>query len=231
MLLGRPNLWSKSITTQHTYAKSSTCAGGAAKSNRRAAPSGMDAKAAGPLRQTPFRGPRRRLHMTMIWGSLLFVSRAWTQLASAILLLTSARVLSPADVGVFSLASALVMVLTQWVGVGTYEYVIRERDDPASVPTALWSNLVVACVFMGVGFALAAVAGPVFHAPAPPPGRSGAVTVDVACSLAFGDGRTSRAQWRRPAAFSLHVDCRSDRSCRGTDRVVARQRALGSCHP
>ncbi len=44
MLLGRPNLWSKSITTQHTYAKSSTCVGGAAKSNRRAAPSGMDAK-------------------------------------------------------------------------------------------------------------------------------------------------------------------------------------------
>jgi teichuronic acid exporter len=91
----------------------------------------------------------------MVWGVLLFAARAWTQLTSAVLLLLSARLLAPTEVGIFSLASALTMVLTQWVGVGTYEYIIRERDDPDSTATALWSNVMVAIGMALVGFALA----------------------------------------------------------------------------
>ena len=78
----------------------------------------------------------------MAWGVLLFMARAWTQLTAAVLLLLSARVLTPTEVGIFSLASALTIVLTQWVGVGTYEYIIasgttrtasRPRCGPISV--------------------------------------------------------------------------------------------------
>jgi|GEM_PF-4567597 len=99
----------------------------------------------------------------MAWGILLFMARAWTQLTAAVLLLLSARVLTPTEVGIFSLASALTIVLTQWVGVGTYEYIIRERNDPDSVATALWTNLGVAALMMMVGFLLAAVSPFAFH--------------------------------------------------------------------
>ena len=99
----------------------------------------------------------------MAWGVLLFLARAWTQLTAAVLLLLSARVLTPTEVGIFSLASALTIVLTQWVGVGTYEYIIRERSDPDSVTTALWTNLGVAALMMLVGFALAAASPFAFH--------------------------------------------------------------------
>ena len=99
----------------------------------------------------------------MAWGVLLFMARAWTQLTAAILLLLSARVLTPTEVGVFSLASALTIVLTQWVGVGTYEYIIRERHDPDSVTTALWTNLAVAALMMLVGFGLAVGSPFAFH--------------------------------------------------------------------
>ena len=91
------------------------------------------------------------------------MARAWTQLTAAVLLLLSARVLTPTEVGIFSLASALTIVLTQWVGVGTYEYIIRERHDPDSVTTALWTNLAVAFLMMLVGFVLAAVSPFAFH--------------------------------------------------------------------
>jgi O-antigen/teichoic acid export membrane protein len=99
----------------------------------------------------------------MAWGVLLFMARAWTQLTAAVLLLLSARVLTPTEVGIFSLASALTIVLTQWVGVGTYEYIIRERNDRDSVSTALWTNLGVAALMMVVGFALAALSPLAFH--------------------------------------------------------------------
>ncbi len=99
----------------------------------------------------------------MAWGVLLFMARAWTQLTAAVLLLLSARVLTPTEVGIFSLASALTIVLTQWVGVGTYEYIIRERNDPDSVATALWTNLGVAALLTFVGFALAALSPYAFH--------------------------------------------------------------------
>ncbi len=99
----------------------------------------------------------------MAWGVLLFMARAWTQLTAAVLLLLSARVLTPTEVGLFSLASALTIVLTQWVGVGTYEYIIRERSDPDSVSTALWTNLGVAALMTLVGFGLAALSPFAFH--------------------------------------------------------------------
>ena len=95
----------------------------------------------------------------MITGVGLFVARAWTQLASMVLLVVAARLLTHDEVGVFTLGTALTMILTQLVGVGTYEYVIRERLDPDAEHTAFWLNGAVAVALMLVGLAIALPAG------------------------------------------------------------------------
>lgn len=99
----------------------------------------------------------------MLRGASLFVARAWTQLASMLLFIAAARILSHDEVGVFALASALTMVLTQWVGVGTYEYVIRERVDRRAEHTAFWINAALAAFLAVVGAALAFGAAAWFH--------------------------------------------------------------------
>ena len=144
----------------------------------------------------------------MVWSALLFAARAWTQLASAVLLLLSARILAPAEVGIFALASALTMVLTQWVGVGTYEYVLRQRDDPNSVATAFWSNSVIAAGMALVGFGLAFGSGFVFHSTVLPwvVAALAPLTLPAGCRSAMEALMVRDGQLRRLAACTLVVE-------------------------
>jgi O-antigen/teichoic acid export membrane protein len=144
----------------------------------------------------------------MVWGFLLFAARAWTQLASAILLLLSARILAPTEVGIFALASALTMVLTQWVGVGSYEYVIRQRDDPNSVATAFWSNALVASGMALIGFGLAFGSGFVFHSSTLPwvVAALAPLTLPAGCRSAMEALMVREGQLRRLAACTLLVE-------------------------
>jgi O-antigen/teichoic acid export membrane protein len=97
--------------------------------------------------------------------ALLFVSRAWTQLASSLVLIAAARLLGQTDIGIFALASVLTLVLTQWVGVGSYEYLIRDRSSRDATSTAFWLNLAVAAMLGLAGAALALPSASWFDAP------------------------------------------------------------------
>jgi O-antigen/teichoic acid export membrane protein len=102
---------------------------------------------------------------SMISGLGLFIARAWSQIAATVLFVFAARLLTHDDVGIFALASAMTMVFTQWVGVGTYEYIIRERQDPDAEHTAFWLNVVAALVLGLIGAGVALGAGTWFKSP------------------------------------------------------------------
>jgi O-antigen/teichoic acid export membrane protein len=85
-----------------------------------------------------------------IAGSVVLAgSKVWAQICGLILLALAARYLTLTEFGVFALASAISMGLNQWVGVGAYEYVIRETENDTAPSTAFWLNTLV-----GVGLAL-----------------------------------------------------------------------------
>jgi O-antigen/teichoic acid export membrane protein len=92
----------------------------------------------------------------------LGLSKAWQQICGLVILVLAARFLSLDDFGVFAIAAALSMILNQWVGVGSYEYVIREVNDDAAPSTAFWFNTLTACAFAGVGFLMAGPAGAIY---------------------------------------------------------------------
>jgi O-antigen/teichoic acid export membrane protein len=96
---------------------------------------------------------------------LLAASKVWSQACALIVLVLGARFLSPEDFGVFALATALSMILNQWVGVGAYEYVIREADDAEAPSSAFWLNTLTAIGFSAVGIAIAQPTADLYHAP------------------------------------------------------------------
>lgn len=135
----------------------------------------------------------------MISGAFLFIARAWTQLASAVVLLLAARLLDQTSIGVFTLASALSMVLTQWVGVGTYEYVLREREDPDVPSTAFWVNVGIAIALLLIGLFVAHFSAAWFRAPQLPhlvqalvPLTLASAARSAAEAIMIRDGRLSR---------------------------------------
>ena len=95
-----------------------------------------------------------------MWSSLfsnggVTISRIWSQAAGVIMMLTAAKLLTPTEFGVFALASASTMILNQLVGVGPYEYVVRERERPEVADTAFWFNMAFAAGVTVIGLAVA----------------------------------------------------------------------------
>jgi len=96
---------------------------------------------------------------------ILAVSKIWSQLCGLIILVLAARFLSATEFGVFALATAISMTLNQWVGVGSYEYVIREVNDEKAPSTAFWFNTLAALFFSSIGLLIAGPASQIYHAP------------------------------------------------------------------
>lgn len=95
----------------------------------------------------------------------MVAAKGWSQAASIVLLLAAGRTLSVEEFGLFALASALTMVLNQWVGVGAYEYVIREVDRRDAGSTAFWLNTAVGGVLAVVGVIAGLASARAFGAP------------------------------------------------------------------
>lgn len=101
----------------------------------------------------------------MSGSAILAASKVWSQLCALVLLAMAARFLSMTDFGVFAIASALAMALNQWVGVGAFEYVIREADNDRAPSTAFWFNTAAGTAFAIVGMSIAAPMAGLFRAP------------------------------------------------------------------
>lgn len=149
----------------------------------------------------------------MIASTLLFVARAWTQVAAVVLLLVAGRVLNMTEFGEFTIASAVAMLLNQFVGIGAYEYVIRSPDQRDAPSTAFWLNSVLSLAYMAVGVLIASVSGSLF--------RSGAVAtlVFLLIPLALPAG------WRNVAGAVMIRDDRIGRQ--GLTNMVVESLALG----
>lgn len=91
------------------------------------------------------------------------VAKVWTQLAGIVVMLTAAKVLTPTEFGVFALATAATMLLTFLVGVGAYEYIIRERETPEVAHTAFWLTMVTAALTTALGLLASLVAARVYN--------------------------------------------------------------------
>ncbi len=96
---------------------------------------------------------------------ILAASKIWGQLCGLIILVLAARFLTATEFGVFALATAISMTLNQWVGVGAYEYVIREVNDDKAPSTAFWFNTAAALVFTTAGLLIAVPASALYRAP------------------------------------------------------------------
>lgn len=89
-------------------------------------------------------------------GASLIFGRAWNQGSAIILVIVAGHMLSVSDFGNFALASALTMILSQWVGVGIYETVISNTDVELR-QTAFWVNTITSSILCIVGFSIALV--------------------------------------------------------------------------
>lgn len=96
---------------------------------------------------------------------ILAASKIWSQLCGLIILVLAARFLTATEFGVFALATAISMTLNQWVGVGSYEYVIREVNDEEAPSTAFWFNTLAAVFFSALGMLAAGPASELYRAP------------------------------------------------------------------
>jgi O-antigen/teichoic acid export membrane protein len=74
-------------------------------------------------------------------ATLYALSRIWLQLAGGILFLVTSVRISPSEFGEFAVAASTFAALTVFVGQGTYEYVMKERDNPRAAPTVFFLNM------------------------------------------------------------------------------------------
>ncbi len=70
---------------------------------------------------------------------LLVISRAGSQLSNLVLLLTAARILTPAEFGAFSLVSVTILILVQVADSGWYEYACKTPKSEPFPPELFWN--------------------------------------------------------------------------------------------
>ncbi len=90
-------------------------------------------------------------------SALLAASRVWAQGASAILFLAASVAVSPSQFGEFAIATSIFLALATFVGHGTYEYVMKERDSDNAAPTSFFLNMGTASVASIAAFAISIV--------------------------------------------------------------------------
>ena len=100
-------------------------------------------------------GKRRGAWASVFASGGVTISRIWSQGVGLVMMLTAAKLLTPADFGLFALATAATMILNQLVGVGAYEYVIREKARPEAADTAFWINAAISSGLTAIGLTAA----------------------------------------------------------------------------
>ncbi len=84
-------------------------------------------------------------------STLTVAARGWSQVAAVVLLLAAGRYLDIDAFGEFAVASALAMMLTQWVGVGCYERVLSCHAAGPAHDTGLLINSLSALAMAAIG--------------------------------------------------------------------------------
>jgi O-antigen/teichoic acid export membrane protein len=87
----------------------------------------------------------------------LLGSRAIVQVSDLALLVFAARLLSPAEVGVFALASAVSLFMQHIAQAGWRQYVLAWTDTPDPPPTVFWSAVAAGVAGAAAGMLIATV--------------------------------------------------------------------------
>lgn len=95
--------------------------------------------------------------------ALLAVSRIWVQLVNAIVLFAVTIALDPERFGAFMIAASAHAALAVIVGQGVYEYVIKERGNPAAGATGFVFNAVTATSAALLAIALSFLLTDILH--------------------------------------------------------------------
>jgi O-antigen/teichoic acid export membrane protein len=69
----------------------------------------------------------------------LIIARAWSNLCGLLAFLVAARFVTPAEIGIYALASSVVLLSHSLVGAGFAEHVISRDPDRRDTATAFWS--------------------------------------------------------------------------------------------
>lgn len=96
-------------------------------------------------------------------STLTIAARGWTQIAAVTLLLVAGRSLDITSFGEFAVASALTLMLSQWVGVGCYERVLSVHGAHRAADTSFMINTVSALAMVAAGLAMGGVAHLVYR--------------------------------------------------------------------
>src|SRR6185437_13012588 len=111
--------------------------------------------------------------------SLTFVRSGVSFVLSAVALVLISRLLTPSEIGVFSVAAALVALAQMLRAFGIGEFIIQEKNlTPDLVRTAFTVNLIVACALAAILFGTSNLVGQFY-------GDPGAGRVTRVLSLVF----------------------------------------------
>ena len=92
----------------------------------------------------------------------LILARSWMNVCGLLAFLLVARVVTPADIGIYALASSAVLLPMSLVGAGFAEHVTGRDPTGRDLSTAYWSALASGVIGTGIALASAAVAYGVF---------------------------------------------------------------------
>ncbi|MET0251761.1 MAG: oligosaccharide flippase family protein [Novosphingobium sp.] len=94
---------------------------------------------------------------------LIVAARGWTQVAAVALLLVAGRYLDVTSFGEFAVASALTVMLSQWVGVGCYERVLSVHGEERAADTGFVINSLSSLVMVVLGLGVAVLASYIYQ--------------------------------------------------------------------
>lgn len=108
-----------------------------------------------------------RLGRTAVFTvAIAFLGRTSQQVFTVVLVLIAAAFLSPAEYGVYTLATAFAILLQTFTYTGFYHFIVREEGPLGTVlDTCFWCMMAVACIGAGVLFGAAPFLSSAFKAP------------------------------------------------------------------
>jgi len=92
----------------------------------------------------------------------LILARSWMNLCGLLAFLLVARFVTPAEIGIYALASSAVLLPMSLVGAGFAEHVIGRDPTGRDVPTAFWASLASGTLGTAIALVCAAIAHFVF---------------------------------------------------------------------
>jgi O-antigen/teichoic acid export membrane protein len=109
----------------------------------------------------------RRFRRTAVFTvAIAFLGRTSQQVFTVVLVLIAAAFLSPAEYGVYTLATAFAILLQTFTYTGFYQFIVREEDPLGTLlDTCFWCMMAVASIGAGVLFGAAPFLSSAFNAP------------------------------------------------------------------